>query len=113
DLESFIAQKKSTLWIEALEDSQVLLLQYDDLEELYIQIPALERFFRILFSKAYVNALKRINQAYSDTAEERYVELIAQQKGITERIPLVHIASYIGVTPESLSRIRRKIAERP
>lgn len=111
DLSSFISRKDSLLYIEALEDSKVLLLKYDDLENLYLEIPKLERFFRILYGNAYVATLERLNNVYSDTAEVRYNNLIKAHPSIIQRVPLIHIASYLGIAPESLSRIRKKLAD--
>lgn len=107
DLSSFIARKEGQLCIEALEDTKVLLLRFDDLENLFIKIPVLERFFRILYGNAYVATLERLNNVYSETAEVRYNNLLSKYPTITQRIPLIHIASFLGITPESLSRIRK------
>jgi len=111
DLGSFLAQKEADVSIEAIEDSTVFLLYYDDLERLYDQLPSMDRFFRILYSKAYVNTLNRLNRSKTESAESRYLHLIQTQSNILNRVPLNHIASYLGITPESLSRIRRKIAK--
>ncbi|MGE0079348.1 MAG: Crp/Fnr family transcriptional regulator [Bacteroidales bacterium] len=107
DLESFFSQRSSKYYIEALEDSQLLRISFDRLEELYNEIPGLERYFRILFQKAYINALERLNATMWESAVERYNDLIKEHKDIFQRVPLVYIASYLGITPESLSRIRK------
>jgi CRP-like cAMP-binding protein len=80
------------------------------MEEVYIRIPKFERFFRILFQNAIVNQMKRIGQVISVPAEERYKAFIKQYPGIYEQIPLKYIASYLGMSPEFLSKIRNKIA---
>jgi CRP-like cAMP-binding protein len=110
DLYSFTTQKPSELTIEALEASDVLLLHHRDVEPLLREIPALETYFRKLYQNAYVATQQRLNAAYSASAEERYRELIEHQPQIIRRVPLLHIASYLGITPESLSRIRRQLA---
>ena len=69
----------------------------------------MERFFRKLFENAYVAATMRINSSNIDQADLRYKTLIKTFPSIAERIPLIHIASYLGITPESLSRIRKNI----
>lgn len=107
DLYSFITQTPGTVNIEAIEDTEVLLLSYTDLELLYEEIPALERFFRKLFQRAYVSVQQRLNSAQHISAEERYRELIRLRPEIVKRVPLIYIASYLGITPESLSRIRK------
>lgn len=108
DLESIFAQKPSKYYIETLEDSDMLRISSEQLEELYIKVPALERYFRILFQKAYLNALSRLNDTMWETAIDRYNDMLKQHPNMFQRVPLVYIASYLGITPESLSRIRRQ-----
>ncbi len=108
DLESFFSQRPSKYYIEALEDSQLLRISFEKLEQLYIEVPGLERYFRILFQKAYVNALQRLNDTMWESAVDRYEIMLKEQPDMFQRVPLVYIASYLGITPESLSRIRKK-----
>lgn len=107
DLESFFSQRPSKYYIEALEDTQLLRLSFDGLEKLYNEFPSLERYFRILFQKAYINTLERLNATMWESAVDRYNDLLSEHKDIFQRVPLVYIASYLGITPESLSRIRK------
>ncbi len=108
DLESFFSQRPSRYYLETLEDSHLLRISFDRLEKLYDEIPSLERYFRILFQKAYINALERLNSTMWESALDRYNDLLSEHKDIFQRVSLVYIASYLGITPESLSRIRRK-----
>ncbi len=108
DLESFFSQKPSKYYIESLEDTELLRISHERLERLYSEVPQLERYFRILFQKAYVNALARLNDTMWVSAVDRYNQMLKEQSDIFQRVPLVYIASYLGITPESLSRIRRK-----
>jgi CRP-like cAMP-binding protein len=108
DLESFFSQSPSNCYIESIEESTLLRISHDRLESLYTEVPKLERYFRILFQKAYINALQRLNSTMWDTAEERYTEMIRENCTILQRVPQTYIASYLGITPESLSRIRKK-----
>jgi len=108
DLESFFSQKPSYYYIESIEESTLLRISYKHLETLYSEVPKLERYFRILFQKAYINALQRLNSTMWDTAEERYNEMVKENCSILQRVPQTYIASYLGITPESLSRIRKK-----
>lgn len=107
DLDSFFSEKSSKYNIQALEDSHMLRIPHDQFEQLLIDIPALERYFRILFQKAYINALNRLNATMWETALDRYNEMLKENPEIFQRVSLVYIASYLGITPESLSRIRR------
>nr|WP_321357956.1 Crp/Fnr family transcriptional regulator [uncultured Draconibacterium sp.] len=108
DLESFFSQRPSKYYIETLEDSELLRISYDRLEQLYDEVPKLERYFRILFQKAYINALERLNATMWESAVDRYNDMLKEHSDIFQRVPLVYIASYLGITPESLSRIRKK-----
>ncbi|MCY1719004.1 Crp/Fnr family transcriptional regulator [Prolixibacteraceae bacterium Z1-6] len=108
DLESFFSQRPSKYYIEALEDSQLLRISTERLEQLYTQVPKLERYFRILFQKAYINALERLNATMWESAVDRYNNMLKEHPDMFQRVPLVYIASYLGITPESLSRIRKK-----
>lgn len=110
DLSSFITQAPGEIFIETIEDIEVLLLPYHELDILLDKIPALEKYFRHLYQRAYVGLQKRVNTRDSTTAKERYKELITMQPEIAKRIPLLYIASYLGITPESLSRVRRTLA---
>lgn len=109
ELESFFSQRPSKYYIETLEDSELLRISFDRLERLYNDVPKLERYFRILFQKAYINALERLNATMWESAVDRYNELLKEHSDIFQRVPLIYIASYLGITPESLGRIRRNI----
>lgn len=109
DLYSFLNQTPSSLYIDAVEDSELLLLPFSKLEELYLQVPCLERYFRILFQNAYLSTQQRLNSTLSISAETRYRNLMTEHPEILQKVPLIYIASYLGITPESLSRIRKKM----
>lgn len=111
DLASFITQQPACLNVEALEDCEVLQIQRDDLEALYIAVPKFERYFRIMMQRAYAAQQHRIVSAISKTAEERYMDFLTRYPFFEERIPQVHIASYLGITPEFLSKIRRQLRD--
>lgn len=109
DLESFFEQNPAKYNIEAIEDSQLLRISFERMEQLYVDVPKLERYFRILFQKAYINSLKRLNAIMWETAMDRYNEMLKEHPDMFQRVPLTYIASYLGITPESLSRIRKQI----
>ncbi len=108
DLESFFSQQASKYNIEAIENSHMLRISHDRFEQLLTEIPKLERYFRILFQKAYLNALQRLNATMWETAMDRYNDMLKEHPEVFQRVPLVYIASYLGITPESLSRIRKQ-----
>ncbi len=109
DLCSFVTQVPGNISIESIEDSEILLLPYHELELLYGQVPALERYFRQLFQRAYVSLQRRFNLTLSVSAEDRYRQLLKDSPQIAAKVPLIYIASFLGITPESLSRIRKQI----
>jgi CRP-like cAMP-binding protein len=113
DLSSFITQKPGTLTVESIEDSEVLLLPYSQIDHLCARIPQLEIYFRKLYQRAYVNMQLRHNLVQSKPAKERYEILIRDNPQFAARIPLIHIASYLGITAESLSRIRKQVVSLP
>lgn len=110
DLYSYITETPTEHIIDAIIPTEVFEISKKDMEDVYIRIPKFERFFRILFQNAIVNQLSRIRQVISVPAEDRYKAFIKQYPGIYEQIPLKHIASYLGISPEFLSKIRNKIA---
>jgi CRP-like cAMP-binding protein len=85
-------------------------LPHHELELLYEQVPALERYFRQLFQRAYVSLQQRLSSTVSQNAEARYRLLVSDFPLIAARIPLIYIASFLGITPESLSRVRKQIS---
>jgi len=110
DLYSYLTESAAANIIDALIPTEVFEISKIDMEEVYVRIPKFERFFRILFQNAIVNQMKRIGQVISIPAEDRYKGFIKQYPGIYEHIPLKYIASYLGMSPEFLSKIRNKIA---
>lgn len=109
DMYSLITQKPGVKNIEALEDSEVLLLPKTSQEKLYTEIPKFERFFRILTEKSLVANQQRIIDNLGLTAEERYKVFCNRYPTLINTLPHKQIASYIGVTPEFFSRMRAKM----
>ncbi|VAV85760.1 cAMP-binding proteins - catabolite gene activator and regulatory subunit of cAMP-dependent protein kinases [hydrothermal vent metagenome] len=112
DLGSFHSEKPSELYIEALEASTILQITRPDLILLYTNFPKFDRIFRVLIENAFVSLQKRVLQNISSTAEERYVDFLKTYPSLFNRISNVQIASYIGVTPEFLSKIRKNITSK-
>lgn len=109
DLYSYLTQTPAKQFVQALEPSIVVQLQRDSLNQLFHGIPALERFFRLKFEKAYVAFQERTMDAMSKTAEQRYLEFRSKYRPIEQRVPQYMVASYLGITPEFLSALRKNI----
>ena len=110
DLYSYLTETPSELIIDALLPTEIFEIRKEDMENIFTSIPKFERFFRILFQNSIVNHLLRIKEVMSIPAEERYLQFIKRYPNIYKEIPLKHIASYLGISPEFLSKIRNKIA---
>ncbi|MCT2564174.1 Crp/Fnr family transcriptional regulator [Chryseobacterium herbae] len=106
DMYCFINQKPAMLTIEALEESSLLQLKKDSLDELYSEVPKFEKFFRIMMQNAYIREQLRTIENLSLPAEERYYTFLKKYPLAAERITQKQIASYLGVTPEFLSSIK-------
>lgn len=107
NMESFINQTPSLSFIQALEKTQILMLNKEDLENLYISIPKLERLFRIITENMLI-AIQRRNDIYLQMkSKDRYDDLIKHFPNFSQRIPQYMIASYLEITPEYLSELRK------
>ncbi len=111
DIGSFHSEAPSRLYIEALENSIILQAKKEDQLKLFVEYPKFNRIFRVLAENAMVSLQNRILQNISSTAEERYLSFLEKRPQLFNRISNVQIASYLGVTPEFLSTIRKKIAK--
>ena len=112
DLYSFLTGEPSTYNIDTLEDSELLLLTHAAQEELLERVPKFERYQRMLTQGAYIALQRRMMTSMSLTAEEKYTRLVNTYPDIVQRVPQHMIASYLGITPETLSRIRKQLAQR-
>jgi CRP-like cAMP-binding protein len=112
DPQSLTEQVPSIYSTRALVDSEVLLLPKTDMDRLLVEAPKFERFFRILYQNSLVTHQNRIIQNFSATAEERYENFRKKYPALEQYVPLKYIASYLGFTPEFLSKIRRKQLDR-
>ncbi|WP_299434526.1 Crp/Fnr family transcriptional regulator [uncultured Aquimarina sp.] len=110
DVKSFTTQCPALFFIQALEDSAVIQLPYDKMEEVYQKIPKIERFFRIAFQISFANLQERIVKMNSLSGKERYKHFIATYPKIEQRVPQYMIGSYLGLTPVFLSNVRKEIA---
>ncbi len=109
DLYSFISGKPAIANVEALESGELLLMDKQSFDKALDEIPTFERFFRLLLQNAYIASQKRISNTFSESSQEQYLEFIKNHKDFVQRIPQHLIASYLGIKPQSLSRIRKNI----
>jgi CRP-like cAMP-binding protein len=109
DIASFSAQKPALFSIGAIEETEVFSVTFESLEKLYSQIPKFERFFRILTQNGYGIQQRRIVSYLSKSAKERYELFQKEYPKLEQRISQKHIASYVGITPVFLSRLRKQI----
>lgn len=110
DLYSFITGEPSAYNIDALEECELLLLSRQAEEQLFERIPKMERFFRILVQNHLIALQQRLVSSLSRSAEEKYNELVQSCPTIPQRVPQHMMASYLGITPETLSRIRKQMS---
>jgi CRP-like cAMP-binding protein len=109
DMYSLLSQQPGNLFIEVLEDVEVVLLSKENQELLYLEIPKLERFFRILTENSLVANQERLMDNLSLTAEERFEKFCKKYPTLIQKVPQKQIASYIGVTPEFFSKMKSRI----
>jgi CRP-like cAMP-binding protein len=108
DLHSFTKNQPAVYSTRALTDSSVFYLPRTGMDQLLDRYPRFERYFRILFQNALITQSDRIIHSFSDTAEERYEQFERKYPSLEQYVPLKYIASYLGITPEFLSKIRRR-----
>ncbi len=110
DFYSYITQTPATLFVEALEDATILQMRYEHIEPLCSKIHGLSEYFRITTERAFAFSRHRALSGISKTAEERYLELLDRYPNIVNRVPQRMIASYLGMSAEFLSKIRKRLA---
>ncbi|OCX50504.1 Crp/Fnr family transcriptional regulator [Mucilaginibacter sp. PPCGB 2223] len=108
DYESFLPRTPSTKNIQALEDTLLFAISYDNLQRLYREVEAGERLGRLAIEQVFVSILQQLSSFYKDSPELRYQRFLKTFAGISQRVPQYYIASYVGIKPQSLSRIRKR-----
>jgi CRP-like cAMP-binding protein len=111
DFASFITQEKGLLYVEALEPTVVTSFSYENFQTIYERIPIFERFYRLLIQKAYASFQHRVLHDLSMDAEQRYLNFCKKHPEMDLQIPQKHVASYLGMSAEFLSKIKRRIHE--
>ena len=108
DYSSLINQEPATLFVEALEDSVLIQIEYQDEQRFLAEIPKMEKFERIITQRSLAFHQKRLLSNFTKTAEERYDEFMSKYAAIAKRVPQYALASYLGFSTEYLSKIRNK-----
>jgi len=112
DMYSFFSGKPAIFNVETLEPTTLFAMKHADFEKACEQIPKFEMFFRILVQNGYLSSLQRIAKSFSEDAEQRYLSLITNHPDLPQRVPQYLVASYLGIKPQSLSRIRQKLVKK-
>jgi CRP-like cAMP-binding protein len=113
DLQNYVAGGKAVHSIDALQDSDILILEKSSRDKLLDTAPKADRYFRLLQESGFTATSRRIDSLLKDTAEERYLSFLKTYPSLVEQIPQHQIASYLGITPQSLSRIRKELSRKP
>lgn len=108
--QSFLDHSASQRSIQCLEDSEILVMSYDNLQRLYTEVKEGQKFGRLICEHLYLQALDQISSIYTDTPEQRYLHFVRDYPDLQQRIPQYYISSYVGVKPPSLSRIRKRLS---
>ncbi len=112
DMFSFFSGNPAIFNLETLESTTLFAMSHTDFEKACEQIPKFELFFRILVQNGYLSSLQRIAKSFSEDAEQRYLSLIENHPDLPQRVPQYLVASYLGIKPQSLSRIRQKLVKK-
>jgi CRP-like cAMP-binding protein len=113
DMPSFFTGKEATLNIGAMESSELLTITLVNYNLLLDQVPVMERYFRMLYQNSLLTKDLRLMSAATHTAEEKYISLIRSHPDLVQRVPQNLIASYLGLAPETISRIKHKLGRNP
>lgn len=113
DIGSFHSKKPSKLFIEAIETSVILQIEQQDLYFLYLNITKLNIIFKVITEHKFIELQNRVLQNISSTSQQRYLNFLEQYPKLASRLPNTQIASYLGITPEFLSKIRKELSTHP
>ena len=112
DYVSFLTQIPSYVNIQALEDTTAWIISHEGMQQFYKEVTTGERFGRLGIEEVFVNVVSQIGSLYTDSPEVRYHKFISNYPDVGQRIPQYYIASYVGIKPQSLSRIRKRISDK-
>jgi CRP-like cAMP-binding protein len=108
---SFINQYPCAYFIQAMEDAEIISINYNDLQYLYTTPTGWQRFGRLIAELFFNHSQARAEEFQFNTAEERYLKMVAQHPNIVNRIPAYHISSYLGIKNPSLTRIKKRLSQ--
>ena len=108
EIHSFISEEPSRYFVQAIEDSELLFISKNQLNELYVTHPLMQEMMRKFWEGILIHIIDRFSSLQNDTAKERYLNLLNTPEYL-QKIPQKYLASFIGITPTSLSRLRRQI----
>jgi CRP-like cAMP-binding protein len=109
DMYSFFSGEPSGYSIDAIEDSEVLLITNEDFENLTVKVPIMDRYFRLLFQNSLITKERRLVSSLTHTAEERYRLLLAGSPDLIKRVPQNILASFLGLSAETVSRLKKNL----
>lgn len=109
DYESFLPQMPTNKNIQVLEDTSFYVVSYDGLQQIYREFKEGERLGRLAIEQVFINVLQQLPSFYKDSPELRYQRFLDTYANISQRVPQYYIASYVGIKPQSLSRIRKRV----
>ncbi|KRB55560.1 Crp/Fnr family transcriptional regulator [Flavobacterium sp. Root186] len=108
DFQSFETQKASEYFIQAVQNTEMLILHRSDSQELFTKLPELNTYFRLMMQKAYTASLKKMELILCESAEERYLQFINSFPDFVQIVPQYMLASFLGFTPQFMSMLRAK-----
>ncbi|MBC3789056.1 Crp/Fnr family transcriptional regulator [Spirosoma utsteinense] len=108
DYESFLSQRPCRRAIQAIEDSALVIISFPNLQRLFAELTYGERFGRVVIEQVFVKTIRQLTSLYTDSPEIRYQAFLDEYPALSARITQYHIASYVGIKPQSLSRIRAR-----
>jgi CRP-like cAMP-binding protein len=112
DFQSFIMQQPSHFYWQAMQDSELLVLPYPQIQQAYASSFAWNNFGRLIAEHVYMQTNERVKMLHFMTPEERYLHLLHTQPQLFTQLSLFHLSSYLGIKPESLSRLRRRLMKK-
>lgn len=112
DIGSFHSEEPSNFYIEAIEPALILQIKKQDLLFLYVNLPKFDRNFRVIIEDKFIELQNQVLQNISSTAEQRYLAFLEKHPKLAQRLPNTQIASYLGITPEFLSKIRKDLSKK-